>query len=203
MFSNDKIFNKIVEALLVDYSSVYYVNAITNEYQWYSVDPKFHSLHIEQGGEDFFKNMIRDAEMVVHEDDRHIFTYELQKDKLISAMKKGTMKSYEYRLLINGKPVYHSLRLIRGLSDNEDYFILGIINIEKEVDLRNNAEKFKREIDAACVYVNASTRFTDGGEFGLGAEIGISTQKIHARGPMGLAALTSWKYLIDGNGQIR
>lgn len=145
MFSNDKIFNKIVEALLVDYSSVYYVNAITNEYQWYSVDPKFHSLHIEQGGEDFFKNMIRDAEMVVHEDDRHIFTYELQKDKLISAMKKGTMKSYEYRLLINGKPVYHSLRLIRGLSDNEDYFILGIINIEKEVDLRNNAEKFKRE----------------------------------------------------------
>lgn len=145
MFSNDKIFNKIAEALLVDYSSVYYVNAITNEYQWYSVDPKFHSLHIEQGGEDFFKNMIRDAEMVVHEDDRHIFTYELQKDKLISAMKKGTMKSYEYRLLINGKPVYHSLRLIRGLSDNEDYFILGIINIEKEVDLRNNAEKFKRE----------------------------------------------------------
>ncbi|MDD7429208.1 MAG: glutamate-5-semialdehyde dehydrogenase [Oscillospiraceae bacterium] len=67
----------------------------------------------------------------------------------------------------------------------------------------DNAEKFKREIDAACVYVNASTRFTDGGEFGLGAEIGISTQKIHARGPMGLAALTSWKYLIDGNGQIR
>lgn len=67
----------------------------------------------------------------------------------------------------------------------------------------DNAEKFKREIDAACVYVNASTRFTDGGEFGLGAEIGISTQKIHARGPMGLSALTSWKYLIDGNGQIR
>ncbi len=66
-----------------------------------------------------------------------------------------------------------------------------------------NAEKFRRSIDAACVYVNASTRFTDGGEFGLGAEIGISTQKLHARGPMGLSALTSYKYLIDGNGQIR
>ena len=66
-----------------------------------------------------------------------------------------------------------------------------------------NAQKFQEEIDAAAVYVNASTRFTDGFIFGLGAEIGISTQKLHARGPMGLEALTSSKYLIDGNGQIR
>lgn len=66
-----------------------------------------------------------------------------------------------------------------------------------------NAEKFQREIDAAAVYVNASTRFTDGFEFGLGAEIGISTQKLHVRGPMGLEALTTFKYLINGNGQIR
>ena len=66
-----------------------------------------------------------------------------------------------------------------------------------------NAEKFQKRIDAACVYVNSSTRFTDGSEFGFGAEIGISTQKIHARGPMGLKELTSVKYLINGNGQIR
>lgn len=66
-----------------------------------------------------------------------------------------------------------------------------------------NAEKFQREIDAAAVYVNASTRFTDGFEFGLGAEIGISTKKLHVRGPMGLEALTTFKYLINGNGQIR
>lgn len=66
-----------------------------------------------------------------------------------------------------------------------------------------NAEKFMQCIDSSSVYVNASTRFTDGGEFGLGAEIGISTQKLHARGPMGLAGLTSTKYLIKGNGQIR
>ena len=65
------------------------------------------------------------------------------------------------------------------------------------------AEKFQKEVDAAAVYVNASTRFTDGGEFGFGAEIGISTQKLHARGPMGLAELTTVKYLINGNGQIR
>ena len=66
-----------------------------------------------------------------------------------------------------------------------------------------NAQKFQRQVDAAAVYVNASTRFTDGGEFGFGAEIGISTQKLHARGPMGLTELTTVKYLINGNGQIR
>lgn len=72
--------------------------------------------------------------------------------------------------------------------------------ITKDLD---TAARFQREVDAAAVYVNASTRFTDGGEFGYGAEIGISTQKLHARGPMGLTELTTVKYLIEGNGQIR
>jgi glutamate-5-semialdehyde dehydrogenase len=67
----------------------------------------------------------------------------------------------------------------------------------------DNAKRFQQMVDAAAVYVNASTRFTDGFEFGFGAEIGISTQKLHARGPMGLVELTSIKYLIEGNGQIR
>lgn len=66
-----------------------------------------------------------------------------------------------------------------------------------------HSQEFTRRVDAAAVYVNASTRFTDGGEFGFGAEIGISTQKLHARGPMGLDQLTSWKYILRGNGQIR
>lgn len=68
---------------------------------------------------------------------------------------------------------------------------------------RANARLFQARIDASCVYVNASTRFTDGGEFGFGAELGISTQKLHARGPMGIKALTTTKYLIDGEGQTR
>ena len=68
---------------------------------------------------------------------------------------------------------------------------------------RANARLFQTTVDASCVYVNASTRFTDGGEFGFGAELGVSTQKLHARGPMGIKVLTTTKYLIDGEGQIR
>ena len=65
------------------------------------------------------------------------------------------------------------------------------------------AKRFEQEVDAAAVYVNASTRFTDGFEFGLGAEVGISNQKLHARGPMGLEEITTYKYVIEGSGQIR
>lgn len=68
---------------------------------------------------------------------------------------------------------------------------------------KKNAAKFLRGVDSACVYVNASTRLTDGSQFGMGAEMGVSTDKIHARGPMGIVELTSYKYTIYGNGQVR
>ncbi|MEM9929670.1 MAG: gamma-glutamyl-phosphate reductase, partial [Bacteroidota bacterium] len=70
-------------------------------------------------------------------------------------------------------------------------------------DAQESIRRYLKEIDAAVVYANASTAFTDGGQFELGAEIGISTQKLHARGPMGLAALTSYKWLVEGDGQVR
>jgi len=66
-----------------------------------------------------------------------------------------------------------------------------------------SARRFQQRVDAACVYVNASTRFTDGGEFGMGAEIGNSTQKLHVRGPIGLRELCTYKYLIEGSGHVR
>ena len=94
MTEQERIFNKIAEALLVDYSSVYYVNAVTNEYYWYSVNPEFHSLSLEQGGDDFFKNIVRDCKKVVYEEDQHIFIEDIQKDNLISAMKKGNHAEY-------------------------------------------------------------------------------------------------------------
>ena len=97
---------------------------------------------------------------------------------------------------------------VRTVADMEE--AIGFINAHgtghSEAIVTNSyfrAQQFLNEVDAAAVYVNASTRFTDGGEFGLGAEIGISTQKMHARGPMGLEELTSCKYVIYGEGQVR
>ena len=145
MSDTDTVFKKISEALLVDYSSVYYVNAVTNEYYWYSVNPEFHSLSLEQGGDDFFKNIIRDCKKVIYEEDQHIFIEDIQKEKLLNDMKKGSMQSIEYRLMINGVPTWHSLRMIRGLDDNSDYFILGVINIDAEFQRREKEKELARQ----------------------------------------------------------
>ncbi|MDR1088115.1 MAG: glutamate-5-semialdehyde dehydrogenase [Coriobacteriales bacterium] len=98
-----------------------------------------------------------------------------------------------------------SIKTVKGIDEAIEH-INRYSTHHSECILTENHEAINRffaEIDSAAVYANASTRFTDGGEFGLGAEIGISTQKLHARGPMGLTALTSTKFLLDGNGQIR
>ena len=98
-----------------------------------------------------------------------------------------------------------NVRVVDGLDEALDHIRrFGTMHSECIVtESGENAERFLREVDAAAVYHNASTRFTDGFEFGFGAEIGISTQKLHARGPMGLPELTSYKYIVRGNGQIR
>ena len=145
MTIQDEIFQKIAESLLVDYSSVYYVNALTNEYYGYSLNHEFHSLRLEQSGEDFFENLKRDCKKVVFEEDQHIFLDDIQKENLLCAMKKGSMQNIEYRLVINGEPVWHSLRLIRGLDESKEYFILGVINIDKEYSRREFEKELARQ----------------------------------------------------------
>lgn len=145
MSSNQDIFNKIAEALLIDYTSVYYVNAVTNEYVWYSADSDFHSLCIEQSGKDFFKNLVRDADKVIYEEDKHIFMRDMTKENLLAQMEKGAMQSIEYRLMIDGKPVYHTLRLIRGPRGDDEYFILGVLNIDDEVRRRQKEQQLEEQ----------------------------------------------------------
>lgn len=147
MIYNDPVFLKIAEALLVEYTSVYYINAKTNEYQWYSADPEFQSLHIEQGGKDFFKNLKRDADKVIYEEDKHIFMQDIQREHLLSLVGKGAKRRIEYRLMIDGKPVYHALSLIRGIDEADDYFILGVRNVDMEVRDRQQAEKNEQELE--------------------------------------------------------
>ena len=98
-----------------------------------------------------------------------------------------------------------SVRVVLNISEAIDHIArYGSMHSDAIVtENHKNAMEFLKRVDSACVYLNASTRFTDGGEFGMGAEIGISTDKLHARGPMGLRELTSYKYVIFGNGQIR
>ena len=145
MTDNDIIFKRIAEALLCDYSSVYYVNAVTNEYVSYSLTSEFKALKIDFEGKDFFKNLITDSEKVVYFEDRHIFQKDIQKENLLKSMKEGTMQDIVYRLMIGNRPVYHQLRVIRGISEDDDYFILGVTNIDDEVRRAQEAERTSKE----------------------------------------------------------
>ncbi|MCK9266247.1 glutamate-5-semialdehyde dehydrogenase [bacterium] len=121
--------------------------------------------------------------------------------KIVSGIKEATDKDWEEEYL----SMKISIKIVDSIEDAIEHINrYGTSHSEAIVTSCNlNATKFLKEVDASAVFHNASTRFTDGGEFGLGAEIGISTDKIHARGPMGLEELTSYKYLIYGYGQLR
>ncbi len=121
--------------------------------------------------------------------------------KIVRGIKRATEKDYhtEYLDLILSVKVAEDLdEAIRHINYYGSHHSDTIVT-----ENYDNALKFLRQVDSACVYVNASTRFTDGYQFGLGAEIGISTDKLHARGPMALEELTTYKYMVFGNGQIR
>jgi glutamate-5-semialdehyde dehydrogenase len=98
-----------------------------------------------------------------------------------------------------------AIRVVATLDEALDHIAHYSSKLSESIITTNyqHARRFVHEVDAAAVFVNASTRFTDGNEFGFGAELGISTQKLHARGPMGLESLTSLKYVVYGDGQVR
>ncbi len=121
--------------------------------------------------------------------------------KIAKWAKKATQKDYrtEYLgLILSVRVVKDTQEAIKHINTFGSHHSDSIIT-----DNQQNAEEFLAKVDSACVYVNASTRFTDGYQFGMGAEIGISTDKIHARGPMALEELTSYKYVVRGSGQVR
>jgi len=124
-----------------------------------------------------------------------------EQTRAIIDVESATEEDYHTEYLAN----ILSIKVVKGIEEAIEH-IRTYGSAHSEAILTNNhrvAEKFLNEVDAACVYVNASTRFTDGGAFGFGAEVGISTNKLHARGPMGINDLTTYKYKIYGEGQIR
>lgn len=130
---------------------------------------------------------------------------ELRGDKQVQALVKDAVPASEEDWGTEYLDYILSIKVVDGVEDAIAHINRYNTGHSEAIITNNytNAQKFLDEVDAAAVYVNASTRFTDGFEFGFGAEIGISTQKLHARGPMGLLALTTTKYIIYGNGQIR
>ena len=136
---------------------------------------------------------LKDKEVELRADDAALAACDL----CVPASEEDFAKEY-LDLLISVKTVKSVEEAIAHINQYSTHHSEAIITQDEA-----NAEKFLNEVDSACVYVNASTRFTDGFEFGFGAEIGISTQMLHARGPMGLKELTTYKYQIRGNGQVR
>ncbi|MCX5701501.1 MAG: glutamate-5-semialdehyde dehydrogenase, partial [Candidatus Omnitrophica bacterium] len=121
--------------------------------------------------------------------------------KIVKDVRRATLKDYNTEYL----DLILSVKVVEGLKEAIDHInYYGSHHSDSIVtDNYEHALEFLKQVDSACVYVNASTRFTDGYQFGLGAEIGISTDKLHARGPMALEELTTYKYMVFGNGQIR
>lgn len=125
----------------------------------------------------------------------------IKDENILSLVSKATSEDWDTEYL----DLILSIKIVNSLDEALNHIYDHGTKHSEAIITENytNSQRFLKEVDAAAVYVNASTRFTDGSEFGFGAEIGISTQKLHARGPMGLSQLTTTKYIIYGNGQIR
>ncbi|GAA0722024.1 glutamate-5-semialdehyde dehydrogenase [Clostridium malenominatum] len=141
------------------------------------------------------------VEMRVCEKTKAILLNTLHNKEVLNLVKNAVLEDWDEEFL----NLIISIKVVPSIDDAIEHIYLHGTKHSESIITRDyfNSEKFLNEIDAAAVYVNASTRFTDGSEYGFGAEIGISTQKLHARGPMGLEQLTTIKYIVYGDGQIR
>ncbi|WP_125154672.1 glutamate-5-semialdehyde dehydrogenase [Clostridium rectalis] len=141
------------------------------------------------------------VEMRVCKKSKNLLLNSLKKDKIIHHIKNATKEDWDKEFL----DLIISIKIVKSLDAALEHIYMHSSKHSESIITNNysNSQRFLNEVDAAAVYVNASTRFTDGFEYGFGAEIGISTQKLHARGPMGLEQLTTNKYIVYGNGQIR
>ncbi|MBQ2083269.1 MAG: GGDEF domain-containing protein, partial [Lachnospiraceae bacterium] len=132
MQDRNDVFDRISEALLTDYCNFYYVNAVTHKYYAYVTDQTKHSIELEKEGDDFFASVVVDAKKCIFEDDMHYFTEKMRNDNLLLWVGKGEMESFKYRIMIDGRPVWHSLHLIRGTREGDAYFVLGVKNVDEE-----------------------------------------------------------------------
>lgn len=143
-----ELFGKIAGALLSDYTSIYYVNAKSNAYYAYSHSKMTHNMQLTGSGEDFFAMLEDVANQLVHEEDRHLFVEEMQKPNLLRVLKSGEKERIVYRLVNKGKIVYHSMHLIREVKNGDDYFVLGILDVDGEVHRQIHEKKeLERERD--------------------------------------------------------
>ena len=146
MIENELAFRSIAETLLSEYLCVYFVNATTNEYILYSAYDWYKALHTGNGGENFYSDVAKVTEKLIYEADKHIFLDENLKEILLSQVENDAVHLTDYRLVIDGEPVYHRSRLIRGVGE-DGCFILGVQNVDDEVRDRLRAERSERERD--------------------------------------------------------
>ena len=146
MINKSLAFQNIADTLISEYICVYYVNALTNEYIFYSAYDWYKELHAGHDGKDFYEDVAKVTAKIIHEDDKHIFLNENLREVLLSQVKHNAVHLTDYRLMIDGKAVYHRSKLIRGV-EKDGCFIIGIQNVDKEVRQQLQLKKYEHEHD--------------------------------------------------------
>ncbi len=149
MDNSKRALDLIAKVFLSEYTRLYYVNVDTNAYQSYSADEDMFDLKIEPSGENFFEKVNHDVDLIVYEDDRDFVKEKMNRESLLREVKKGTMEDIVYRLMLRGKPVYHSLRIFRSTYEGEEYLVLGVLNIDKEYRIKLAADEMEQKLHNA------------------------------------------------------